>query len=85
MIAIYPITYPKYKYKYIHANILSHNYIAVICLYSLYCTLALYGLFTKCYKFVSLNTITLNPPYSSTGNHYFTFGFYRFNFFRFHM
>lgn len=82
MIAMYPITYP--KYKYIHANIPSHNYIAIICLYSLY-TLALYGLLTMCYKFVSLNTITLNPPYSSPGNHYFTFDFYRFNFFKFHM
>ena len=42
--------------------IILRNYIVVqyYCLYLLYCALDLYGLFTTCYKFVPLNTITLS-------------------------
>ena len=39
-------------------------------LYSLYCTLDLYGLFTTCYKYVPLTPSVL-PPLPICGNHHF--------------
>lgn len=65
--------------------ILSHytTIVQYYCLYSLYCALDLYGLFTTCYKFVHLNTITLNPlPFPHI--HSFTV-FHKFHFFRFYI
>ena len=43
-------------------------------LYSLYCTLDLYGLFTTCYKYVPLISSVL-PPLPICGNHHFALVF----------
>lgn len=50
------------------------------CMYLLYCALDLYSSFATHYKFIALNTITLNPPLPLIAIILLS-GFYKFNFF----